>query len=230
MAIPGFRSGIMQASFERAGVTMAALSRSAGRRVLAAAACAAGAAALAACSSGTPSPTPTVTVTRSASPAASPAASSAAASTSAPAAGPPECATSGLRVAVGSPNGAAGTIYYNIDFTNTSGSPCVLQGYPGVSLVSKGSDAGSQVGADAKRNPVTAVKAVTVAAGQTAHAALGIAEAGNFTASDCHPVTAHWLKVFPPNQFTAAYVKLTTQTCASTSVPTMHISAVSAGA
>jgi hypothetical protein len=29
-------------------------------------------------------------------------------------------------------------------------------------------------------------------------------------------VTGHWLKVFPPNQLSAANVSFTTQTCAST--------------
>jgi hypothetical protein len=156
--------------------------------------------------------------------------SGATAPTSTTPAGPAECATAGLHVAVGSNQGAAGTIYYNIDFTNTSSSSCILPGYPGVSLVSAGSTAGRQIGADAKRSTITASHPITVAPGQTAHALLGIIEAGAFPASKCHPVTAHWLKVFPPDQTVAAYVSFSTQTCASTSVPTMHISAISAGA
>ena len=44
----------------------------------------------------------------------------------------------------------------------------------------------------------------------------GIAEVANFSASTCNPLTAHWLKVFPPNQLSAANVSFTTQTCAST--------------
>ena len=129
----------------------------------------------------------------------------------------------------GAANGATGTIYYDIDFTNTSGSVCVLQGYPGISLVSTGSNAGSQVGADAKRLS-SPVRAITVAPGQTAHAVLGIAQAGNFPASSCNPVTAHWLKVFPPGMRAAAYVHFTTQTCASTSRPTMTITTIGPGA
>ena len=64
-----------------------------------------------------------------------------------------------------------------------------------------------------------------LAPGQTANAALGVAEAGNFPASTCKQVTAHWLKVFPPDQTVAAYVAFTTQTCSSTSVATMRIAA-----
>ncbi len=186
----------------------------------------------AACSSGGGAGHPTVTVTRTVPP--SPGASSRPApgtsSPPAPPAGPAECATADLRLSVGTSQGAAGTIYTNIDFTNESSSACFVEGYPGVSLVSAGSDAGSQIGADAKRDPVTPVRAVTLAPGQTAHAVLGVAEAGNFPASKCNPVTAHWLKVFPPDQFTAAYLRFTTQTCASTSEPTMRITAISAGA
>ncbi len=178
-----------------------------------------------ACSSGgTPGPTTTVTHTATASP------TTPAGSPTPTATGTAACGTAGLRVSVGASQGAAGTTYTSIDFTNISGAPCVIGGYPGVSLVSAGSNAGSQIGSDAKRDPTIPVRSITLAAGQTAHAVLGVAVAANYPASTCHPVTAHWLKVFPPNQYTAAYVSFTTQTCASTSVPTMHIQAIAPGA
>jgi len=177
------------------------------------------------CSSGSPSPTTTVTVTQSP----TSATPSGSATTGPPAAGAAECATSALQVSAGVQQGAAGTTFYNVDFTNASGSTCFLQGYPGVSLVSAGSNAGSQIGADAKRDPTVAASQILVAAGQTAHAVLAIVDAGNFPPSRCNLVTAHWLKVFPPDQTEAAYVRFTTQTCASTSLPTMRITAISAG-
>jgi hypothetical protein len=105
-----------------------------------------------------------------------------------------------------------------------------MQGYPGVSLVSAGDGSGSQIGADAKRTPVAPSHQIVLAPGQAANAALGVAEAGNFPAATCKQVTAHWLKVFPPDQTVAAYVAFTTQTCSSTSVATMHIAAVTSGA
>jgi hypothetical protein len=201
------------------------------RRLLAVSLLALVASLAAACSSGGTggSPTSTVTVTE-------PPGGDATAPTSPPAtantppAGPAQCTTSGLHVSVGSSQGAAGTIYYNIDFANVSSSRCILLGFPGVSLVSAGSSAGSQIGADSKRNAAGAAHPITLTPGQTAHAVLGIAEAGVFPASRCRPVTAHWLKVFPPDQTVAAYLSFTTQTCASTSVPTMHVSAISTGA
>jgi Protein of unknown function (DUF4232) len=181
-------------------------------------------------SSGTGSPATTVTVTPSPTgtgPATSPATSPTSASSSQPQAA--RCTTAGLHISKGATNGAAGTIFYNIDFTNASSTACVLEGYPGVSLVSAGSEAGSQVGADARRTTTTPVHPVTIAGGQTAHAVLGVAEAGNFPAAKCDPVTAHWLKVFPPDQRAAAYVSFTTQTCASTAQPTMTIAAITGG-
>jgi hypothetical protein len=203
------------------------------RRLFAVAALVSSAAFVAACgtsSSGAAAPAKTVTITEPSS--SSPTQPTPSPSSSAPATpnGPAECTTADLKVARGQSNGAAGTIYYNIDFTNTSSSSCFVQGYPGISLVSAGNGAGTQIGTDAKRVPVTPSHQIVLAPGQTANAALGVAEAGNFPASSCNPVTAHWLKVFPPDQTVAAYVAFTTQTCASTTTATMHISAITSGA
>ena len=177
--------------------------------------------------SGSPGSRVTVTVTPSSG---GTTASTPSTSQSSASAGPAECATAALHVKIGSSNGAAGTIYYDVVFTNVGTATCFLQGYPGVSLVSAGSSSGSQIGADAKRDSVTPSKQIVLATGQIAHAVLGVAEAGNFPASKCNPVTAHWLKVFPPDQTVAAYAPFTTQTCASTSVPTMRITTISSGA
>lgn len=203
------------------------------RRLAAVAALVSSAAFVAACgssSSGAAAPAKTVTITEP--PASSPTQPTPSPSSSAPVTptGPAECTTAELKITRGQSNGAAGTIYYNIDFTNTSSGSCFVQGYPGVSLVSASDGSGTQIGADAKRVSVTPSHQIVLAPGQTANAALGVAEAGNFPASSCNPVTAHWLKVFPPDQTVAAYVAFTTQTCASTTTATMRISAISSGA
>jgi hypothetical protein len=202
------------------------------RRLAATAAMVSTAALVAACGSSSGPAAPAQTVTRTVTQTAPPAQPTPTQSSSAPATptGPAECTSAELKVSLGSSNGAAGTIYYNIDFTNTSASACFVQGYPGVSLVSAGDGSGSQIGADAKRTPVTPSHQIVLTAGQTANAALGVAEAGNFPASTCKPVTAHWLKVFPPDQRVAAYVAFSTQTCSAASVATMHIAAMSSGA
>ena len=73
-----------------------------------------------------------------------------------------------------------------------------------------------EVDSDSKRNSIYAIHPVTLAAGGIAHALFGIAEFANFSASTCNLLIAHRLRVFPPNQLSAANVSFTTQTCAST--------------
>jgi hypothetical protein len=144
--------------------------------------------------------------------AASPASSPAASHGSAAAAG---CASSALtaHVDVAQGGAAAGSIYVPIDFTNTSGGACTLEGYPGVSFVR--SPSGSRLGKPAARNPAATAAMVTLAPGGVAHATLRVAEAGNYSQSACSPVMAHWLKIFPPNQATAIYARYEVQACSA---------------
>jgi Protein of unknown function (DUF4232) len=129
------------------------------------------------------------------------------------AAGAPACATSALHVSVPASGGnaAAGSSYYPVQFANTSSSPCTLYGYPGVSFVT--AVGGSQIGIPATRNPALAARLVTLSPGQTVHAELQVAEAQNYPPADCDLVTAHWLKIYPPNQTAPVYASFTAQTC-----------------
>jgi uncharacterized protein DUF4232 len=156
---------------------------------------------------GNSSPGAPATATAAASPASSPVASHGAA-----AAG---CASSALtaHVDVAQGGAAAGSTYVPIDFTNTSGSACTLEGYPGVSFVR--SPSGGRLGKPATRNPAAAASMVTLAPGAVAHATLQVAEAGNYSKSACSPVMAHWLKIFPPDQATAIYARYEVQACSA---------------
>jgi hypothetical protein len=191
----------------------------AARRAAAAAALLAAAALAAACgstgSNATSQPPATGTPTQSPTSAAP---SSAATSTPASPTGSPAaaaCASSSLTAAVNtSPGGAAaGSTYYPLNLTNTSTSPCTLFGYPGVSFVTGPS--GSQIGEPASRNPAVTAATVTLAPGAVAHVTLQVVDALNYTKSACQPVTAHWLRIFPPGQFTALYVKFSALTCSA---------------
>jgi hypothetical protein len=139
------------------------------------------------------------------------------------------CATAnlsvGLQTNVG--GGAAGSQYVPISFTNTSGAACAMYGFPGVSFVTGPN--GSQIGAPASRQTSFPAVAVTVAAHATAHAWLQVAEAGNYPASTCHPVTAHWLKVYPPANTAASYLGHTFTACSSAKVTIMMVDPVRAG-
>jgi hypothetical protein len=127
------------------------------------------------------------------------------------------CAASDLKVTVGPGDGAAGSIYYPLDFTNTSGATCTLYGYPGVAFVTKagGTGAGGSIlGAPAVRNRAFTAKLVTLAAGATAHASLQVQVAQSYPVATCKPVTGHWLQVYPPGSYGALYVRFTAVTCA----------------
>jgi len=160
------------------------------------------------------SSSPAATPSQAATPS-SPAASSGSSPAATPSASTAGCATGNLKAAVvtGAGGAAAGSTYYPLNLTNTGSSSCSLFGYPGVSWVS--GPAGSQIGQPAKRNPVITPATVVLAPGQTAHVTLQVVDAGNYDKSTCQPVTAHWLKIFPPGQFTALYVKFSAQTCSA---------------
>jgi Protein of unknown function (DUF4232) len=188
-------------------------------RILIALAALAGAAGLlAGCGTATPAASPSTSGPATTTPATSPSAAAAQASSPAPtpsssSAGVAACATSALHVAVpsGSGNAAAGSSYYPIQFSNTSSSPCTLYGYPGVSFV--GAVGGSQIGAPATRNSALAAKLISLSPGQTVHATLQVVDAMNYPSGGCGLVTAHWLKIYPPNQTAPLYVSFTAQTC-----------------
>ena len=124
----------------------------------------------------------------------------------------PPCPTSALRVSVSASQGvAAGSSYYPIVFTNISGAACTLYGYPGVSFVAAAG--GSQIGIPATENPAHPRQLNTLAPGRAGHAELQVVDAENYPPANCGMVTAHWLKVYPPNQTGPLYASFTAQAC-----------------
>jgi len=203
------------------------------RRVLAGAALTSVAALAAGCgSNGSPAATPTKTITVRAIPAASastaaasPAPAAGAASPTA-AAGAPACATRALGLKLGPAQGAAGSTFQVIDFTNISDTTCTLYGYPGVSLGS--GKPVTQIGLAAAESHTTPRKLVTLTPGAVASAVLQIVHAVNFPAAKCHLVTADHLQIYPPNQTTPVYLRYSSQTCA-TRVQVLTIGVVQPG-
>jgi hypothetical protein len=128
-----------------------------------------------------------------------------------PPAGTAACASSGLHVSLGAANGAAGSIYYPIDFRNVSGAACSLYGYPGVSFVA--APGAGQLGGAAARNSTFGPSLVTLAPGAVAHASVQVVVAQSYPVSLCKPVTAHYLRVYPPGQVVPLYASLTAMTC-----------------
>jgi hypothetical protein len=91
--------------------------------------------------------------------------------------------------------GAAGSIFYTLEFTNLSGHACTLRGYPGVSAVSLG---GRRLGSPAAWGPPSA-HVVRLANGATAYAILQYSDVvtSNSGSQPCDAVTAAGLRVYP---------------------------------
>jgi hypothetical protein len=141
------------------------------------------------------------------------------------------CRSAALKVAVDSSQagGAAGSAYYPVNFTNTSAVACGLYGYPGMSFVTAAGGAGRQIGAAAQRDPAFAKLSVRLPVGGVAHAWLQVAQAGNYPASACQPVTAHWLRVFPPGDTAASYVAVSFSACATATAHLLTVTPVRSG-
>jgi hypothetical protein len=129
-------------------------------------------------------------------------------------------------VKLGLGQGAAGSTFQVIDFTNISNATCTLFGYPGVSLA--GGKPVTQIGLAAAESHTTARTQVTLAPGAVANALLRIVHAVNFPAARCHLVTADHLRIYPPNQTTLVSLPYTSQTCAKP-VRILTIGVVQAG-
>lgn len=129
------------------------------------------------------------------------------------AATPPACKTSGVLVWLANPqgNGAAGSIYYTLRFTNLSGHTCSLKGFPVVSAVTL---AGHKIGVPAGRETGKPAKLVKLHAGETANATLRVVSPGVFSPSECHPVTAAGVSVTLPGQKVGRIVPFPFETCA----------------
>ena len=124
--------------------------------------------------------------------------SSASAAPSAPAALIPVCTAADLSVWVniGLVQGAAGTLYYPLEFTNDSNHTCRTWGWPGVSAANA---TGHQLGDAAQRLHYYTPAWVNIGAGATAHALLSYGNAEVQT-SGCKPTNASQIRVYAPNQ------------------------------
>jgi len=127
-------------------------------------------------------------------------------------AGLASCPTRYLGAKLGLAQGAAGSVYQVIDFTNISNVSCTLYGYPGISLA--GGTPVTQIGLAATENSTPSRQLVTLAPGAVANALLHIGTARLYPASTCGPTATTYLQIFPPNQSTPIYLRYTSTSCA----------------
>jgi hypothetical protein len=134
-----------------------------------------------------------------------------------PASDPPEpgltgeCKSPELKLSIGRGEGAAGTVFRPLRFTNVGGRTCPLQGFPGVSYVA--GDDGHQVGPAAFREG-TKGAAVTLAPGETGFATVGFVNVGNFDAAVCKPTSVRGLRIYPPHETASLFLPLEGTGCA----------------
>jgi hypothetical protein len=143
------------------------------------------------------------------------------------AAAAPACATSSLVVWLNTfGSGAAGSTFFNLEFTNLGARSCTLRGYPGVSGVSL---TGAQVGSAGSRDPQHAAVTVTLKSHTTAHVVLRIVDALNYPKAACVPVTAAGLRVYPPGQTASKLVPFPFLACSRTGSNFLSVETVQPG-
>ena len=117
----------------------------------------------------------------------------------------------GAWVAVTQGNGAAGSIFYPLQFTNLSRHACAMRGFPGVSAVDRN---GHQLGSPASWDHAVPARTVVLAPGATAHSILRWSDATVATSPGCHPVSSPFeLRIYPPGQYRATYAAFGLKAC-----------------
>jgi hypothetical protein len=112
----------------------------------------------------------------------------------------PHCgpADLGVWVARDQTNGAAGTVGFELEFTNLSHHACTLYGFPGVSARAS---SGRLLGNPARRDDSVKARTVRLTPGATGYALL---EYSDVVTGNCpHKVTAAYLLVYAPDQTVA---------------------------
>lgn len=99
------------------------------------------------------------------------------------------CRVSDLQVTGGASQGAGGTRYTGLGFTNRSSTPCTLAGHPKVSFLDR---SGRVLG---QALPTPLLEKVTVSPGQYATTALGVA---SMSLGTCQPVNPATLRIILP--------------------------------
>jgi hypothetical protein len=141
----------------------------------------------------------------------------------------PACTASdlGAWVAVSQSDGAAGSIYYPLQFTNLSRHACTMRGFPGVSAVDRN---GHQLGSPAGWDHTRPVRTVVLPPGATAHATLRYGDVTVATAPRCHPVSSMFeLRVYPPGQRQATYAAFSIEACSHPGPVYLDVTPLKAG-
>lgn len=133
----------------------------------------------------------------------------------------PRCKESQITIWMGIPgSGAAGTIFYPLEFSNISRHTCSLFGFPTVKAIKQD---GRQIGKASDHNNQPH-RVVNLVPGATAHATLGIVEAGNVCSK---PTGAAALTVRAPGQSSRTVIPFFFEACFGKRV--LHVGPIQPG-
>ena len=118
--------------------------------------------------------------------------------------------------------GAAGTDYAYIVVTNASTRPCLLEGFPAISYVSK---SGATVGAAATHDLTNQPTVVHLAPGARAAATYGAADALNYDPAQCKPATVPGIRVTLPGETASTTLAVPGEACANAVMSTLSVQA-----
>lgn len=142
---------------------------------------------------------------------------------SAPApAGPALCKAANLTVTEDSTGGgAAGSVYSKLILTNSGAEPCLLRGFPGVSLTADAT--GAPIGAPARQDGASPVADVLLAPGQAGAAEMRYTQAGNYP--DCTATQAAGYRIYPPEDTASLFLAEPRNACANDEIELLTIGA-----
>lgn len=112
--------------------------------------------------------------------------------------------------------GAAGTVYQKIALKNVSQTPCLLEGFAGVSLTN--GPQGDPIGAPADRDASAAVVPIVLQPGQSGAADFGLHQAHNY--QGCTVVEAAGYRVYPPEDYGSLFIPAQATACSN---PDIHL-------
>jgi Domain of unknown function (DUF4232) len=129
----------------------------------------------------------------------------------------PRCAPSdlGVWVAVDYGQGAAGSTFLPLEFTNVGHRTCTLRGFPAVTAIARN---GHQLGPAAARSNLIKPRTITLAPGRTAHAVLQYIQAVATNCAIAKQTPAFELKVHPPHRTGANHALFGFETCPGNTV------------
>ncbi|GAB2531150.1 hypothetical protein GCM10027167_39790 [Nocardia heshunensis] len=129
-----------------------------------------------------------------------------------------------MTVALGRGDGAAGSTYVPIVFTNNGARACSLTGYPGVSYT-QGAE-GEPVGPPASREAFggnDGTEVVVLAPGGRGAATLRtVNDVGVYPADKCDPVAVAGLRIYPPDNTESVFIAMARQTCSKIGILTIR--------